>query len=336
MSPTLNEIGLVLGTAFLAFLFTLGVRAVARHFGIVNEPNPIIPQHVESTAHLGGVAIGLALVSGLFLSSHLGFVVPEPVAAALLPGALFLAWGVLDDLHPLSAGTKLMGQVACAAVAVAAGLQANWTGIEGLDALFSGLFMVVVVNAVNVTDVCDGLVASLSLVTFLVFSYAAGPLFSMCLVAAGACLGFLALNRPPASIFLGDAGSHLLGFLLAVVGLVGVPGNLGVRAPVVAGCLVLVPVFELVFLTFVRLEKGLPWWKGSPDHFALRLQSRGLTRGQTDLWACTASLLGIGVAFALLDPASSVGWVLAVGLGVLALFVGVLLRRWDLPRSLSR
>ncbi len=118
----------------------------------------------------------------------------------------------------------------------------------------------------------------------------------LALGAAGACIGFLFFNRPPATIFLGDAGSHLLGFLLAAVGILHFR-NAPAWTSFVAACLVVaVPLFEFAFLFVIRVRKGIPWWRGSPDHFALRLQARGFSRLGADLIAWTAALILASVA----------------------------------------
>src|SRR5207245_10489868 len=103
------------------------------------------------------------------------------------------------------------------------------------------------------------------------------------LAVAGASAGFLVFNCPPARIFLGDAGSHLLGFLLAACTMSSFPVAATWRHYAAVLLLVGVPLFELVFLTVTRIRKGLPWWRGSPDHFSLRLLAAGLSRLQADV-----------------------------------------------------
>ena len=324
---------LVIGTIMSAIAWTYLVRAFARSFGIVNVPNPIIPQHVEPTAYLGGVGIGLALLSALIGSMLFGWRPSPELVGVFWPAALFLVLGLYDDLRPLSAPGKLAGQFLLASLAVALGVRADWSGVEALDAALCVFWIVVVVNAVNVTDVCDGLVGSLTLTSFLGLAVAGG-LFEPSLVIGSACFGFLVWNRPPASIFLGDAGSHLLGFLLAVAGILGFgegAQSLGLRAPLIAIGIAVVPLFELVFLTLIRIEKGLAWWKGSPDHFALRLQGQGYTRMQTNLFACAVAILGILTATELAEVDSTAGWAWLAGLFLIALSAGWQLRRWDVP-----
>ena len=138
-------------------------------------------------------------------------------------------------------------------------------------------------------------------------------------VAAGACAGFLVLNAPRASIFLGDAGSHFVGFLLAALSMQTVGGR-DRFAEFTAVLLVLgVFLFELVFLVWARRRRGLSWWLGSDDHAAIRLQAAGLTVWSTDvvLWVCGA-MLGIG---AILVHRLDGLQLLPLGIAVAAFFV---------------
>jgi UDP-GlcNAc:undecaprenyl-phosphate GlcNAc-1-phosphate transferase len=136
----------------------------------------------------------------------------------------------------------------------------------------------------------------------------------------GACGGFLIVNWPPARIYLGDAGSHLLGYTLAVMTL---PDPASIR--VVPGSLLFGPLllgvflFELSFITTIRLNKGLKWWKGSPDHFALRTQAAGFSKVSTVLGACAAA---VPLALAAVGVHENVGegWRLSL-LGIVSLEV---------------
>jgi len=284
-------------------LVTRAVRAFARARGIVNHPNPIVPQHRQPIAYLGGLAIGITMAA-VAAGARLG-PASTPGLAPLriaVPAALFLLLGTADDLRPLTAARKLLAQGLAAAVAVAMGLVWRLTGVAALDAAASLVWILVVVNAFNVTDVCDGLVAGLAIIA-LVFVGARGSETALPWVTTGACLGFLVFNRPPASIFLGDGGSHLLGFLVAATLIPSERAAGSAAAPaawkdVAAAVLATgVTLFEVVLLVHARVRQGIPWWSGSPDHFSLRLQARGLTRLQTDAlaWSAAASLCAIAL-----------------------------------------
>ena len=293
-----GALGIFLAAIVSGAAATWLARRFAWRFGIVNHPNGIVPQHTRPIAYLGGVGIAGGTAAALLLA--VGF----DWAAGSLPlrldlivgGALFLALGLADDLRPFQPLRKFMLQTVAAAIVVylRAGLDGN--DVDLLAAFLSVFWIVTLVNAVNLTDVCDGLVAGLAGIQFVALATLALADAPWGLAIAGSCVGFLFFNAPAASIFLGDAGSHLLGFWLAALtlDLVDSGGSIVqvVQALLVGG----VPLLELVSVTAIRVRKGLPWWKASPDHFALRLQAAGLSRWATDALAWTAMLLLAGLA----------------------------------------
>ena len=323
-----------------AVIGTWLVRTAARRFGIVNQPNAIVPQHTKPIAYLGGVGvvIGVVLTCGLlaFLSwinfqgigGQDGWNGAVPIAIAL-PAVLYLALGLADDLAALTVPVKFLAQGLIALIAVAGGLIAPLTGQFWIDAVLSWFWIAAVVNAFNLTDVCDGLLGGLSAVMFFWLAFTGIDTAPLAVAVTGACLGFLVFNRPRATIFLGDAGSHLLGFLAAAmtVHLFLAKPQFPIQSVVQSFLLLSVPLFEMIFLTVVRHRKGLPWWKGSPDHFSLRLQAAGLTALQTDAiaWIVAFASGFVAISFVELDAIGQTVMVAVVGIGFL-IAAGIL---WD-------
>jgi UDP-GlcNAc:undecaprenyl-phosphate GlcNAc-1-phosphate transferase len=297
-------------SVMLGLVATRLSMACARRFGVMNYPNGIVPQHKIAVAYLGGfgVALGAFAALGVFqILTVLGWVPVDRLRqfpwGLTIGSALFLVLGLYDDLSVLRPAPKLALQLFAACAAMLAGTTPRLTGNAICDLALSCAWIVVVVNAVNVTDVCDGLVAGLSLLAFLFLSCLGPEHRFVDIILAGACLGFLVFNRPPARIFLGDAGSHLLGFLLAFLTLREVSTHARMSAYAAMILVAGVPLFEMTFLATVRTRKHLPFWQGSPDHFSLRLQAAGFSRGQTDLIAWSVMVLLCGFAWALLlDP----------------------------------
>lgn len=304
---------------------TWAARGLALRWGIVNQPNPLVLQHTRSVAYLGGFGlaggIALAGAAAAALRPGLALVTEGAPARAIVIGAvLFLALGLADDLRAFSAAPKLVLQFAAATGTAAAGLVGARTGFAVADIAIAAFWMVLLVNAVNLTDVCDGLVSSITMAVFAVLALAVPDLGAGPMLVAGAALGVLAFNRPPATIFLGDAGSHLVGFLLAAATLAGARGQPAWPAlpwALLAGGVFL---FETTFITAQRLRKGLPWWRGSRDHFALRLQAHGVGRGRVDAGAALAGavLAGCGAALWRMDvvPGAVLLAVAAAGLAL--------------------
>lgn len=300
---------------------TWGVRAFALRYEILSYPNPIVPQHTRSVAYLGGLGIlvGAGFTVILFgILSQWGFLsLPEEFEVSwsiVVPSLLFLVLGVADDLMRFSNATKASFLTVAAIFAVVLGLGYPLTNIWLLDSVISCLWILTLVNAFNFTDVCDGLVAGLAVILFLFlggFRFV-DPLFA--LTVAGACVGFLFFNLPPATIFLGDAGSNLLGFLAAAFTLTGMESlepwpHLSKMVLAVS-----VPLFELLFLAGVRIKKGLLPWKASSDHFSLRLQGAGLSGLQTDViaWSAAVFLCGTALALDMVSPFVQIVILLAV------------------------
>jgi UDP-GlcNAc:undecaprenyl-phosphate/decaprenyl-phosphate GlcNAc-1-phosphate transferase len=321
---------LLIFVSFLAGLsLTWCARLAARTLDIVNHPNKIVPQHTQPIAYLGGIGIfgGVAVtiaigrMGGLLAPSY-----PGEILSFWLPSLAFLLLGLFDDLRPLKPLPKFGLQAAAAGLAVYGGNIWLFTDSAWLDYGISFLVLIFAVNAFNFTDVCDGLLSGLAIITLVCAAFLFPEKQHLALVMAAACLGFLCWNRPPATIFLGDAGSHLLAFwcvYLLIRPWSGWEG--GVQNILILG----VPIFEAVFITCVRLDKGLAWWKGSPDHFSLRLQSMGLSKYQTNLsaWCVALALATAAIVLPGVDAGMQTGLLTLVGIFLVAVWKG--LRRAD-------
>lgn len=302
---------------------TLLARTFAIRIGFMSFPNPIVAQHRRPVAYLGGAGVFTGYMAAATCVS-LGN--PATFSLAMhrfaLPAFLFLILGISDDLKAFSFPLKFGLQCAIAVISVLLG---NRFGNSPEDVCVSTLWILTLVNAYNFIDVCDGLAAGVSVIGLaaLAFHKAAGGIHP--LAACGATLGFLVFNFPPASIFLGDAGSHLLGFLIASFSmtLVG-DGRVWPYGPEII-LISAVPLFELVFITCVRIRKHIPWWRGSPDHFSLRLQAIGLTRLQSDLcgWSVAALAAVAGLSLEYLSTALCL-WCISTALVILIACAGLL------------
>lgn len=273
---------------------TAGVTALSvpllKRAGFVAPFNPIVPQDRAPAALGGGLALGVGFGVALAITGASLL----PVLAAL-PALLI---GLLDDIEAMRPRTKLLLQ----SVAAAAGYMivlgppdADWASWGAL--LMATGFAVVMMNAANFLDVSDGYLASISAVSFagLAFFGLGGP---APLLLAGCCLGFLICNRPPASIYLGDAGSHFIGIMAAIL----VMAEPSAEAAIAGIACFGVALLELVVVTLIRWRRGLSIWRGSPHHSALVLQRSGFGKTQALLIASTAQLALIAL-LALARPA---------------------------------
>ena len=153
----------------------------------------------------------------------------------------------------------------------------------------------------------------------------------MAIVLAGALAGFLGFNVTPARIFLGDTGSLFIGFMMGALSMIVSysPQNpLSVGAPLL---LLAVPIFETGFVAFHRARKGIPFFRGSPDHFALRVTNAGVSVRATVMGAYKASaVLGCLALLLVFGPESLAPWVLGTAFAAV-LIAGVLLSRLPPP-----
>jgi UDP-GlcNAc:undecaprenyl-phosphate GlcNAc-1-phosphate transferase len=177
------------------------------------------------------------------------------------------------------------------------------------------IWMIVMTNGFNLIDVMDGLaggVACVSAAALAVIFLLQGKQIGMivCLSLMGGLLGFLRYNRSPAQVYLGDTGSLLLGFLL---------GGLAVEVDytlwnpmgwLTALAVFAVPLFEIVFVSYLRFRRGASIIIGSRDHFSLRLRKWKLSTSQTVVCSCVAAVLssGIGIAAMHFRPVASLFW----------------------------
>ncbi len=319
--------------AALAAALTPRMRAAALRFGIVDWPDGKLKQQREPVPYLGGLAIALAFLLALS-AMPLGF--DEQVLGLLLAGSVVLLVGLIDDLGQLGPWSKLLGQLLAVLVLVKSGIYIQLGFVPWVLALaISVAWLVATTNAFNLIDVMDGLSAGTAAVAalalLLVAHWNGKPTAATMLAAlAGACVGFLPCNFAPAKIYMGDTGSLFLGLML---GALAMNNAYTERNPVAALAPVMilgVPLFDMLFVMYVRWRRGLPVMLGSPDHVALRLRRWRLSVPATVLvsYAATALLGGAAVAMSLVDTQGA----LAILGGVLAaaLALGAWLKRVDM------
>jgi UDP-GlcNAc:undecaprenyl-phosphate GlcNAc-1-phosphate transferase len=289
---------LIVIAALAGLLLTLACRRLAFAIGMLNQPNPIVASHVKPVPYLGGLAVALASLVGIGLVWMFPALYPSqvifPSPLVWVGGALFLILGLVDDARALTPFVKLALQFALTFALLFGLLPWTRSGLAALpSALLFALWIVTVVNAVNMTDVCDGLITGLSSIALLAIALTRPDHAVSAVAILGACIGFLVFNFPPARIYQGDAGAHFLGYLLAVMtwpGEATLTGQITPAALVFGPLLLGVFLFEISFITRMRVRKGLKWWRGSPDHFALRMQSIGISKRTTVVCAWAAAV----------------------------------------------
>ncbi|MBX7245575.1 MAG: undecaprenyl/decaprenyl-phosphate alpha-N-acetylglucosaminyl 1-phosphate transferase, partial [Candidatus Sumerlaeaceae bacterium] len=222
---------LFLGTLLASGVMTFVVRGIMRRAGIMDVPTGDRKTHERPVAYEGGLAMYTAFVCGLVgLAVGVPEFYPESVQfrGLIFGGTFVVLVGVADDLLDLKPWVKLVAQVAAAYIMYHHGFRiekvSNPLGTEIDFAAFASLavtviWYVVLMNGINMVDGLDGLAAGIVGISSLTVAAIAMDLnqpfgLALALITAAVCLGFLPFNLSPATIFMGDAGSLLLGFLL--------------------------------------------------------------------------------------------------------------------------
>jgi UDP-GlcNAc:undecaprenyl-phosphate GlcNAc-1-phosphate transferase len=283
----------------LALVLAQLCKPLAHRLGVVARPKAD-RWHRREIPLLGGVAIACAVLITAAMFS-LG---NRQLLVLLLGGASLFVVGLIDDIRPFRPQTKLILQMLAAAAMAAFGLQLRLTGVPGLDFLITLFWLVGITNAFNLLDNMDGLAAGIAAITAgfrLAFLLNDGDYAAAQLAAAvvGACLGFLVHNFNPASIFMGDAGSLFLGFLVAGLSLAGTwpYSRSTISVLLLPVVFLLVPIFDTSFVTIVRTLAGRPVSMGGRDHTSHRLVASGLTERGAVLLLYGVALLCGAVAF---------------------------------------
>lgn len=320
----------LLAMALALYLAPTLIRAALR-YGIVDRPSTPLKEHKEPTPYLGGLVVFLAFLLALALT----FPFDQRVLAILLSASLVVALGLVDDLGTLVPRDKLIGQVVAAVVLVKAGVAIEIAAVPSpVDEALSVLWLVTCMNAFNIVDVSDGLATTAGLVGALGALAVAvlngeHMIAAMAASLAGACLGFLRVNRQPARMYLGDTGAMLIGAVLGALAMVGRYSQANaVSSWFVPLTLCAVPLFDLTLVVVARVKANREIWMGSPDHFAVRLRHHGVPARTTARAAGAFGLvaIGAGVFSTRLDDAGALAVLGVMAAVALALLVVLLVR----------
>jgi UDP-GlcNAc:undecaprenyl-phosphate GlcNAc-1-phosphate transferase len=333
----------VVAMAVTIVLTPLAAR-VARRLGTFARPSAR-GLAVSNTPVLGGLAIlaGVLVAAAIWMPvkialPHTAHARPGPAGVvhtwAILAGAgLITLVGLIDDIRDLPPGAKIIGQIAAAIIAVEGGVvvtDVTLPFVGGLQFPNAGgvltvIWLVGLMNVVNFSDGVDGLAAGLCTIDGVAFAIIAIDLGVdgagvLAALTAGASLGFLFFNFHPASVFMGDSGANLLGYLLGVAAVVGSLKTNAVVALVVPLFILAVPFLDTGFVVAKRLKYRRRPWNADANHFHHRMVRIGFSQRKTVAYLYTWSLLLAGVAVALrFVPYSNhhnhynIGWCVVMG-----------------------
>lgn len=363
MNPTEHYPLLFLVALLATLLATPLAKCIAQHLGAIDKPDERRINKVP-IPRMGGIGIALGLVAAVAVqvagTKLLGWptvFVPhmqlQGVDYKLLTVAVVIVFltGAIDDVRNLKPRQKLLGQILAACVAAASGLvignvanpfTAELIPIGWLAYPITVVYLVAFTNVINLIDGLDGLAAGITAIScaaMFYLSYEAHQIDATVLacILAGCCLGFLRYNFNPASIFMGDCGSNMLGFLLGVIALLGVNRVAAATTLIVPLVIAGVPIID-TFAAIVRRRRGhTAISQADTGHIQHRLIKQGFDQKQAALMIYGWSILLAAGAIIMTKVALPLRFVVfillvsvsAVFIKKLHLFEPVLLHRYN-------
>ena len=363
VNPTEHYPLLFLVALLATLLATPLAKCIAQHLGAIDKPDERRINKVP-IPRMGGIGIALGLVAAVAVqvagTKLLGWptvFVPhmqlQGVDYKLLTVAVVIVFltGAIDDVRNLKPRQKLLGQILAACVAAASGLvignvanhfTAELIPIGWLAYPITVVYLVAFTNVINLIDGLDGLAAGITAIScaaMFYLSYEAHQIDAAVLacILAGCCLGFLRYNFNPASIFMGDCGSNMLGFLLGVIALLGVNRVAAATTLIVPLVIAGVPIID-TFAAIVRRRRGhTAISQADTGHIQHRLIKQGFDQRQAALMIYGWSILLAAGAIIMTKVALPLRFVVfillvsvsAVFIRKLHLFKPVLLHRYN-------
>jgi UDP-GlcNAc:undecaprenyl-phosphate/decaprenyl-phosphate GlcNAc-1-phosphate transferase len=337
MDCGMNSLLTIFSIAFVASLFlTIAVRTVALRLGIMDRPDGKRKIHKSPVALWGGVGVYLSMVLGL-TASHIfsfgdGDKFSELSTAVIIAAGFVCLCGAVDDCWSLNPRFKLLLQICAVLPIVGFGysinrvvafgypIQLGWIGVP-----LTILWLVGCINALNLLDGMDGLASIIGLLTATMMGIVAanmgnGYVTPIAIVLAGALAGFLVHNLPPASIFLGDSGSMVIGLVVGVLGIQGAMKTSATLAITIPAVIMTLPIFDSLLAVVRRKLTGRRFDAADREHIHHRLLERGLSQWQA---LCVLGALclatGAGATAATILRNDALAWITAATLMVLAI-----------------
>lgn len=271
-----NAINIVLVTFVTSLLLVPIIKKIAIHINALDIPNER-KVHKVPIPRLGGLAIFLAFLLGYILYGQ----VSTQMLSVLIGGFIIILTGIVDDIKPIPAIYKFLCQTIAASITVIYGklffsnitlLGLNLVFPTWINMLLSIIFIVAIINAINLIDGLDGLASGISSIYFLtiaILGFALNKLggldIILSLIMLGSTLGFLVHNFPPARIFMGDTGSMFLGFMIAVIALLGYKVAT-ITSLIIPILLLFIPIFDTIVAIIRRTLKHESIGKPDKEH----------------------------------------------------------------------
>jgi len=339
MQPLSLEQYLLLGVASLIAvgLLTPIMRLVATRYGVVDSPSESHKTHKSPVPYLGGVGIAIGVVGVTYLASLASDFSRETFflsSSVLIPAIIMGIVGLIDDLRKLSPWPRFITQslfgIAISVFLVSTNTLGSPFGNNWIDIPITTLFIVGITNSINFFDNIDGGASgaiAIAAIFLFIISWQGGQFLiaALAIVLAGATLGFLLWNKPPARIYMGDAGALFLGILIASLAIRFDPNPIDRFASFAIPLLLLaIPILDTSVAVASRIRRRISPFQGGRDHLSHRLMRMGFNKRQSVLILWIGSILFASLAIAISNASYSIERLVAIFAGAIwfMLFVG--------------
>ncbi len=296
-------------TLALSLALTPVMKKISIKYKVFDRPEDSLKIHRKPVAYLGGLAIFLAFLMGMLMAAR--YWIPGSIYRIVVGiiggGGIVFALGLLDDWRGFKVSYRFLGQILAALILILVGVKLGFIPLLAVSVPLTIFYVVGACNALNLLDGLDGLaggVAAICSLGFLILGGISGNLLVMILALAlmGSILGFLPYNFHPASIFMGDAGSGFLGFILATLAVLCTsrPYNL---AWFLAPLLILgIPIFDTAVAIGRRALNRRPLFSGDRSHFYDLMMKKGISHRNTVLiiYGIGFLLMALGVGIVII------------------------------------
>jgi len=339
MQPLSLEQYLLLGVISLIAvgLLTPIMRLVASRYGVVDSPSESHKTHKNPVPYLGGVGMAIGVVGVTYLASLVSNFSRETfflASSVLIPAIIMGIVGLIDDLRKLSPWPRFIIQslfgIVISALLVASNTLGSPSGNDWIDIPITTLFIVGITNSINFFDNIDGGASgaiAISAVFLFILSFQGGQFLiaALSIVLAGATLGFLLWNKPPARIYMGDAGALFLGILIASLAIRFDPNPINRIASFSIPILLLaIPILDTSVAVASRIRRRISPFQGGRDHLSHRLMRMGFNKRQSVLILWIGSIIFASFAIAISNASYSIERLVTISAGAiwLMLFIG--------------
>ena len=339
MQPLSIEQYLLLGVISLIAvgILTPVMRLVAKRYGVVDSPSESHKTHKNPVPYLGGVGIAIGVVGVTYLASLVSDFSRETFLLAstvVIPAIVMGIVGLVDDLRNLSPWPRFMIQslfgIAISALLLATNTLGSPFGNYWIDIPITILFIVGITNSINFFDNIDGGASgaiAIAAIFLFILSFQGGQILiaALSVVLAGATLGFLLWNKPPARIYMGDAGALFLGILIASLTIRFDPNPIDRIASFAIPLLLLaIPILDTSVAVASRIKRRISPFQGGRDHLSHRLMRIGFNKRQSVLILWIGSILFASLAIAISNASYSIERLVTIFAGALwlMLFIG--------------